>query len=186
MTDTLGSTAAPEPPTAPVELPEPMELPQGFARASGYWYGSQEDTVEPVELLNLLRRYRETEVRMRGRVRDEMGMGEKDLLALRLLLGAQSRGEILRQKDLAAQLDITAASASAMVDRLVRDGYVDRVPHPDDRRSFAIVPTAHGDQEVRSTLQAMHQRMYAVAESLAPDERVAVAKFLRGVNDSLG
>lgn len=158
----------------------------GHAHASGYWYGSAQDTVEPVELLNLLRRYRETEVRMRGRVRDEMGMGERDLLALRLLLGAQSRGDILRQKDLAAQLDITAASASAMVDRLARDGYVERVPHPQDRRSFAIVPTEHGDREVRATLQTMLQRMYAVAESLDPLERAAVAKFLRGIHESLG
>lgn len=86
----------------------------------------------------------------------------------------------------AAQLDITAASASAMVDRLVRDGYVERVPHPDDRRSFAIVPTEHGDREVRATLQTMHQKMFTVAESLSPAERLAVAKFLHGINQSLG
>lgn len=122
---------------------------------------------------------------MRGRVREEMGMGEKDLLALRILLGARSRGDILRQKDLAARLDITAASASAMVDRLARDGYVERVPHPDDRRSFAIMPTERGDREVRATPQTMHQRMFAVAESLSPTERLAVATFLRGINESL-
>lgn len=181
MTDTLRS---PSTSSAPSTALPPAST--GSDRASGYWYGSEQVAVEPVDLLNLLRRYRETEVRMRGRVRDEMGMGEKDLLALRLLLGAQSRGEILRQKDLAAQLDITAASASAMVDRLARDGYVQRVPHPDDRRSFVIVPTEHGDREVRATLQTMHERMFSVAESLDPAERLAVAKFLRGINESLG
>ena len=51
---------------------------------SGYWYPGH--FPEPVDVLNLLRRYREAERRMRLRTRGSMGMGETDLIAVRLLL----------------------------------------------------------------------------------------------------
>ena len=58
---------------------------------SGYWYPSTGDaTASSVDLLNELRRYRESNVTMRARTRDDMGMGEKDLLALRYLLAARA------------------------------------------------------------------------------------------------
>ena len=155
-------------------------------RAGGYWYGTGDDvTASSVDLLNELRRYRESNVRMRTRVRDDMGMGEKDLLALRLLLEAQVSGSAVRQQELARQLNISAASCSALVDRLVRDGYAERTAHPADRRSTAVVPTAHGDREVRATLRAMHARMMTIADELTPQERAIVMRFLVGLNHSL-
>lgn len=154
--------------------------------SSGYWYPSTADaTASAVELLNELRQYRESNVRMRSRVRDDMGMGEKDLIALRILLAAHAEGQAVRQQELARQLSITGASASALVDRLVRDGYAERTPHPADRRSIAVVPTEHGDTEVRRTLRSMHARMMAVAEALSPQERAVVTIFLRNLNHSL-
>lgn len=112
-------------------------------------------------------------------------MGETDLLALRHVLRAQSAGELLRQRDLARELDISAASVSVLVDRLIRDGYVRRVPIPDDRRSVAIEPTISGDHEVRQTLSTMHRRMLETVDALTESERTAVAKFLDGLIVSL-
>ena len=37
---------------------------------SGYWYTRGAREIEPVDVLNLLRRYREAERRMRARTRD--------------------------------------------------------------------------------------------------------------------
>ncbi|HEX7350887.1 MarR family winged helix-turn-helix transcriptional regulator [Brachybacterium sp.] len=154
--------------------------------SSGYWYASEgSETASSVELLHELRRYVESNARMRSRVRDDMGMGEKDLLALRILLAADSTGRRVRQRELAVQLNITAPSVSALVDRLVRDGYVERMPHPSDRRSIAVVPTQRGHQEVRETLQAMHARMMDVAETLTARDRAVVASFFRKLNHSL-
>ena len=78
---------------------------------SGYWYPGH--FPEPVDVLNLLRRYREAERRMRLRTRGSMGMGETDLIAVRLLLRRHQAGQLMRQRDLASALEITAASASA-------------------------------------------------------------------------
>lgn len=153
--------------------------------SGGYWYPEDHTAPDAVDVLNLLRRYREAEQRMRRRTRDSMRMGETDLVALRHLLRAQRAGRPVRQRDLAAVLEISAASASALVDRLVRDGYARRRPHPQDRRSVVVEPTAKTDAEVRSTLGRMHRRMMAAAESLSPAERAAVAAFLTSLIHSV-
>jgi DNA-binding MarR family transcriptional regulator len=152
---------------------------------AGYWYPDAATSPDPVDVLNLLRRYRDAERRMRARTRDSMRMGETDLVALRFLLRATRTGQVIRQRDLAEALEISKPSASALVDRLIRDGYVQRVAHPDDRRSVAIEPTRKTDDEVRSTLGVMHRSMLAAAESLTPEELAVVARFLADLTRSV-
>lgn len=165
--------------------PSSAEPSSSAAQSSGYWYGGSGHVPNSVELLNLLRRYRESERRMRSRTRDSMGMGETDLLALRYVLRAHATGALLRQRDLARELDISAASVSVLVDRLIGYGHVRRVPIPSDRRSVAIEPTVSADHEVRQTLSQMHRRMLETAENLTEAEREAVAKFLNGLIHSV-
>lgn len=151
----------------------------------GYWYPESASSTSPVDVLNLLRQYREAERRMRVRTRDSMRMGETDLVALRHLLQANGAGRRMRQRDLASVLEISAASTSALVDRLIRDGYVQRVAHPEDRRSVVIEPTSKTDEEVRATLGQMHRRMLSAVESLSPAELAAVGKFLTALTHSV-
>ncbi|SMY13042.1 MarR family winged helix-turn-helix transcriptional regulator [Brevibacterium jeotgali] len=156
-----------------------MDAHPGEHDRSGYWFADSDTDASSVEVLNLLRRYREAETAMRARVREDMGMGERDILALRFLLEARATGTVLRQKDIADKLDITTASASNLIDRLVRDGYAQRTPHPADRRSVAVEATDDGDREVRETLRRMHDRMYAATTAMDAQERAVVAVFLR-------
>ncbi|MFJ5270294.1 MarR family winged helix-turn-helix transcriptional regulator [Streptomyces sp. NPDC088358] len=46
--------------------------------------------------------------------------------------------------ELAAHLGVTKQAASQLVDELVRKGYVERHPHPDDARARLIVLTERG------------------------------------------
>ena len=154
--------------------------------SSGYWYSERRtESADSIELLNELRRYRESNALMRSKVREDMGMGEKDLLALRLLLSAQAQGRAMRQRDLAQSLSIQPASASALVDRLVKDGYAKRTPHPDDRRSIAVEPTDLASRDVRRTLVDMHARMLDVTDAMTPQERGVVTRFLRDLNHAM-
>lgn len=148
--------------------------------ASEYWY-AKGHAPSAVDVLNLLRRYRAAETAMRARTRSSMHMNETDLLALRHLLRAQQRGELVRQRDLSQLLDISSASVTALVDRLERSGHVERTPHPSDRRSIVVVASAASDREVRETLGDMHQRMIAVVDGMTPDQLAAVAMFLDGM-----
>ncbi len=43
--------------------------------------------------------------------------------------------------DLAARLEVGSATAAQLVDRMVRGGWVERSPSPNDRRSQTVVPT---------------------------------------------
>lgn len=152
--------------------------------SSGYWY-PEHGAPSSVDVLNLLRRYRAAEGAMRARTRSSMGMGETDLLALRTLLQAQRRGEVMRQRDLAAALDLASPSVTALVDRLAKSGHVRREPHPHDRRATIVVPTQDTDDEVRSTLGAMHQRMIGVIDGMDEPERRAVAEFLARMSSAI-
>ncbi|WP_369699689.1 MarR family winged helix-turn-helix transcriptional regulator [Nesterenkonia sp. Act20] len=148
---------------------------------AGYWYARSEQSDSSIDLLNLLREYREAEKQMRARTRDSMRMGETDLLALRFLVHERSAGRVSRQRDLAEALGLTAASTSVLVDRLSRDGYIQRIPHPGDRRSVALEILDETDREVKATLSEMHARMIAATEGLTDTERAGAAKFLRSL-----
>lgn len=148
---------------------------------SGYWYQQNGLVPQAADLLNLLRRYREAERKMRAVTRRSMGMNETDMSALRFLLAAQRQGVIPRQRDVAEELGISNASMSVLMDRLCRDGYAERVVHPADRRSVGIVPTEYSDIEVRGKLRNMHERMRDAASMLSESERIAVAKFLEAM-----
>ncbi len=153
--------------------------------ASGYWYAGEESAPGSIELLNLLREYRDAERKMRLQTRDSMGMGENDMEALRYLLRAHAQGEIPRQRELAKELGISDASTSGLIDRLCCQGYAERVIHPDDRRSAGIVPTDFSNQEVRESLEEMHHRMHDAISQLSPADRAGAARFLRLLIDSL-
>jgi DNA-binding MarR family transcriptional regulator len=148
---------------------------------SGYWYpdGGSDPTVS---LLDQLRRYRAAETAMRARTRVTMMMNENDLLALRFLLRQQRAGRSVRPIDLSRVLDISTASTTTLIDRLEAGGHAHREPHPTDRRAGIVVPTSHGDDEVRATLGAMHQRMLAYVDALSDHDRAIIVRFLAGMS----
>jgi DNA-binding MarR family transcriptional regulator len=158
---------------------------QENARAGGYWYSQDTEQAGAVSVLNALREYRASEAAMRRRTRSSMGMGETDLLALRYLLQAEAQGRAVGPKELGAQLGVTSASMTTLIDRLVKTGHIRREPHPTDRRALILRPTPGSDDEVRRTLGLMHQRMIEVAGSLSAEEAGIVADFLNRMRDAV-
>lgn len=152
---------------------------------SGYWYGPDGQLDYSAAVLKALRDYRAAETEIRRNTRDSMGMGETDILALRYLLRVQASGKQVVPKDLSRFLNITSASTTSLIDRLVASGHVRREAHPSDRRSVVVVPTVESDKEVRETLGAMHRRMMAVAEGLSAEEARIVVDFLQRMTESL-
>jgi DNA-binding MarR family transcriptional regulator len=152
---------------------------------SGYWYGPDGQLDYSAAVLKSLRDYRAAETEVRRSTRDSMGMGETDILALRYLLRVQASGKQVVPKDLSHFLNITSASTTSLIDRLVASGHVRREPHPTDRRSVVVIPTVESDKEVRETLGAMHRRMMQVAEGLTAEEARVVVDFLQRMTDAL-
>ena len=151
---------------------------------AGYWYADQENP-GGVDVLNALRVYRAAEAEMRRRIRESMKMNETDLMAIRYAMRAHKAGHCISPKDLSRMLNISTASTTGLIDRLVASGHLIRRPHPTDRRSVEIVPTGSADIEVRETLGEMHQRMMEVAESLSPEEALHVTRFLQRMTSAI-
>ena len=152
---------------------------------SGYWYGPDGQLDNSAAVLKSLRDYRSAETEIRRTTRDSMGMGETDILALRYLLRVQASGKKVVPKDLSQFLNITSASTTSLIDRLVASGHVRREPHPTDRRSVVVIATGESDKEVRETLGAMHRRMMSVTESLTAEEARIVVDFLQRMTQAL-
>jgi len=145
--------------------------------AAGFWYGDA-PRVDAVDVLNALRRYRSAESAAQRRTREALGIGENALLALRVLLEAEERGRTVNAKDLAEELGITAASTSALVDRLVRSGHVERHPDPSDRRGVILTASGTSMRQVLQVLDQLDTRANEAVDLLSPEDRAVVVAFL--------
>ena len=160
--------------------------PSSHSGASGYWYSGTPDQGPARAVLEALRNYRSAELEMRRRIREEMNINEKDMVALRHLMQAHQHGDALGPTDLSRLLAISTASTTALIDRLVGSGHIQRQLHPTDRRALRLVPTAKSHVEMHSTLGRLHERMMKISASLTPEEAAAVARYLGQLADIMG
>ncbi|MFJ5778292.1 MarR family winged helix-turn-helix transcriptional regulator [Streptomyces sp. NPDC093094] len=72
--------------------------------------------------------------------------------------------------DLAAHLGVTKQAASQLVDEIVRKGYAERRPHPDDARARLIVLTERGWACTRAAEEAAAEAVRAWADVLGEGE----------------
>lgn len=83
--------------------------------------------------------------------------------------------------ELGNRLGIRSASATALVDRLVRAGHLARTPHPQDRRRVALQVTDRGYDEVSAALRPMLAGIEQAIDRLTPEQAAATATFLQEV-----
>jgi len=76
-----------------------------------------------------------------------------------------------RVQDVSGGIGITVGAASKLVDRLERDGLVERRPNPSDRRSSLVVLTDAGEVAFRAAAQARA----ALLDTVLEPEAVRVA-----------
>ncbi|MCA5923752.1 MULTISPECIES: MarR family winged helix-turn-helix transcriptional regulator [Curtobacterium] len=143
---------------------------------AGYWY--EDPAVSAMDVLNALRRYRAAESAAQRRAREALGIGENALLALRVLIEAGHEDRTVNAKDLAERLEITAASTSALVDRLVRSGHVERHPDPSDRRGVILTATGRSMRHALRVIEELDTRALEVTEHLPADDMAVVVEFL--------
>ena len=146
-----------------------------------YWYAR--GNTNELQVLEAVRRHRDAEAAMRRRARDDMDMGDTDLAALRWLIREERAGRPATSAGLARSLGVSSAATVKVVARLVSGGYIERSPHPTDRRVLLLqtLPGAH--ERLRRTLGPMHERMLRLAAAMTPAERAAVIRFLDGLTE---
>ncbi|PKI89891.1 MarR family transcriptional regulator [Actinomycetales bacterium SN12] len=152
------------------------------SQADGYWYDERSERERAREVLESLRLYRAAERAMRRRTRDEMSMGENELLALRYLF--RQPGHTAQPGALVAYLGISPAATSVLIDRLEQSGHVQR-ERDAAGQPIAVRATAHADEDVRHTLGRMHDLMYGVAARMDAQAQAHVTEFLRAMADAV-
>lgn len=76
--------------------------------------------------------------------------------------------------DLAARLEVGRATAGQLLDRMVRGGWVERSPSPNDRRSQIVMPT----RKTQEILRAPDPRRAALEEDILQDLSVDERRVL--------
>jgi DNA-binding MarR family transcriptional regulator len=80
------------------------------------------------------------------------------------------RGGACALGDLADDLDTTPRNVTGLVDHLERDGLVERVHDPDDRRSVRASLTAAGKERIESIWKEGLDREFEVVHDMAKEE----------------
>ena len=132
---------------------------------------------EIVEVLEAMRRWRLIERRLDDASRKYMQLGENDMRAVRYIIAAQRHGVLATPSDIAKHLQITTASVSRMIDRLVEGHHIRRLPHPQDRRSIALEVTEETQATARKSVGRNHAKRFQAVADLTAEERAAVIKF---------
>ena len=76
----------------------------------------------------------------------------------------------LTPKDLSLSLDITTGAVTAISDRLVTSGHLERVPNPEDRRSLLLRATPRGRAVIESGKEGFHDAITAALSTASLPE----------------
>lgn len=90
-----------------------------------------------------------------------------------------------RMTDLAHFMGVTTAAMTGLVDRLVRDGYVERVSDPADRRIIKIKTTNRGGMLIKKITQQKRQMIIDMFGKLSQQERQDYLRIILRLRDVL-
>ena len=132
------------------------------------------------KLSDLVREHTSAVLRHAAATAKRMGLEASELAALEHL---QAAGAI-NQKRLGERLSMSPGAITAMIDRLERRGYVERMRNPEDRRSALVNITKAGVEESLRHLWPYIEDMKGVEEGFSEEERAVVARFLRAATQA--
>jgi DNA-binding MarR family transcriptional regulator len=126
------------------------------------------------ELGDLLRQWRE----LMASTRPRWTAADLTFTQLRAL-SVLSRKQPQRMSDLAEALDMTPASASALIDRMDQRAFVTRRSDPDDRRTVLVELSRRGQHILDVMERGSSDHFGRLIEKMTPAERDALATTLR-------
>lgn len=134
------------------------------------------DAVTLYLVFNLVHTFYRWEERISRRLQ-KAGMSVPGLNVLGLLDGAPGQQRPLHE--LSELLLVTRANVTGLVDSLVRKGYVQRVEHPDDRRSRLAKLTAVGRRWLHGYLPGHFRAITEMTKGLSARDKKIMATLLQ-------
>ena len=87
-------------------------------------------------------------------------------------------GHRLTQFEIASEMQVTSSNVTFLVDGLEKEGLVQRLPHPTDRRTVHVQLTPGGEAFARIIVPSMARFMAAMLEGFSEDEKRTFAGLL--------
>ena len=132
-------------------------------------------------LADLVREHSSAVMRYAAATAKRMGLEASELSALEHL---QAAGPMTLGR-LGERLSMSPGAVTALVDRLERKGYVERIPNPKDRRSALVRETEAGLKESLEHLWPYIEEMRGIEERFSEEERAIVARFLSAATEAM-
>jgi len=135
----------------------------------------QEDTAKLIERVgHQVRRMGAQNVITSQIVANRFGLNTTDLECLDLiyLRGQASAGE------LAKATGLTSGAVTALIDRLAKAGYVERVPDSNDRRKVLVRLRPENIEPIKAVYEPMQARMFELWSGYNARELEVIADFL--------
>jgi DNA-binding MarR family transcriptional regulator len=138
-------------------------------------HGSSDILVDELyETTHRLRQF--VEIRLRAN-----GASVARLRALRMLARAE---QPLRMRDLSEMTGVAARTTTSIVDSLERDGLVERVRHPSDRRAFLLRLTDEGLRRHREAEEVDRLALAEATAALDPEDRATLRTLLARIREA--
>ena len=126
-----------------------------------------------------------TTVRLRTFVEARLKVHGTSVARLRAMRMLAISPDPLRMRDLSEMLGVAARTATAVVDALERDGLVERVRHPEDRRSFLVTLTALGRTRHREAEEIDGKALADATDRLGTADRERLRELLALVREAV-
>jgi DNA-binding MarR family transcriptional regulator len=102
-----------------------------------------------------------------------------------LILKNLSENELMSQAEMAQILFKDQPTLTRIIDILTKKGYVERVPHPNDRRSFQLVLTQSGAEKVEELKPKVSEIRQKAWENLNEGDFEEFKRILNKIYDNL-
>lgn len=114
-------------------------------------------------------------------IADRFGLGPSDLKAVDL---ASRAGETLTAGQIAEATGLSNSAVTALLDRLERQGFVERRRDPADRRRVTVVSTGKRERELGLAFQPLYQTTQEVLARYGTDELELLIGFMQRLGDA--
>ncbi|MEU1674570.1 MarR family transcriptional regulator [Streptomyces roseifaciens] len=132
------------------------------------------------ELSTESRRYLAAYALFNQAVADHLGLHPTDVQCLSLLT---AEPEPLTVRQIADLTGLTTGSATRLVDRLERGGYVARTPDSQDRRRVLVTPVPERIARVTAVWDDLAPAWHALLDSHTEDELEVITRHMRKAQD---
>jgi DNA-binding MarR family transcriptional regulator len=132
------------------------------------------------ELSMASRRYLAAYVLFNQAVADHLGLHPTDVQALSLLTAAPGPVTV---KQLADMTGLTTGSATRLVDRLQRGGYVIRTPDEQDRRRVLVAPVPERIAQVTAVWDDLGEGWQELLDYHTDEELEVITRHMRRAHD---